>query len=189
MRPLPPPAVRDGSLARAGSTFATQSREDLLPGFQTILCAVDFSPGARRAAGIAADLSRSTGARLALVHVIFGVREPAPVEPAQAWSHLGNPPVDLLSLGTRIEVRDARDLLREWADDLCVDAEIHVVFGAAAREIVRLAEELDAVIVLGTHGRTGLEHLLFGSVAERVVRGARTPVLVVPSRSDRPRAA
>lgn len=177
--------IRELGLEVGIPSACVESSEDLLLGFQTILCAVDFSAGARRAAGIAADLSRSTGVRLALMHVIFGVSEPASVESAQAWSHPHDWPVDLLSLGTRLEVRDARDSLREWAHDLCVDADIHIVFGAAAQEIVRLAEELNALIVLGTHGRTGLDHLLFGSVAERVMRASRTPVLVVPSRSGR----
>lgn len=54
--------------------------------------------------------------------------------------------------------------------------------GSPAAAILRIADELESdLIVLGTHGRTGLTHLLLGSVAERVLRGARVPVLSVRS--------
>ena len=57
---------------------------------------------------------------------------------------------------------------------------IEVRFGAAVREIVKAAEELQAdLIVMSTHGRTGLRHVLLGSVAEKVVRFAKVPVLTV----------
>lgn len=60
----------------------------------------------------------------------------------------------------------------------------HVRLGAAATEIVRLAAEVDAdLIVVGTHGRTGIRRVLIGSVAEAVVRTAGCPVLVVRPKS------
>ena len=59
--------------------------------------------------------------------------------------------------------------------------------GIPDREIVRLGKELGADwIVLGTHGRTGLSHLLLGSVAERVVRTSPVPVLTVPREDHKP---
>src|SRR5438477_334580 len=63
-------------------------------------------------------------------------------------------------------------------DDL--DVEIHHALGAPATEICRAADELDAdLIVLGTHGRTGLRHAILGSVAEKVVRHSKRPVLTI----------
>ena len=57
---------------------------------------------------------------------------------------------------------------------------IEVRFGHAAREIIRCAEALHAdLLVMSTHGRTGLRHALIGSVAEKVVRNSRCPVLTV----------
>ena len=62
-----------------------------------------------------------------------------------------------------------------------VDVQSRVVQGAPALEITRLSAELGAdLVVMGTHGRTGLSHLLVGSVAERVVRTSLVPVLTIP---------
>lgn len=56
--------------------------------------------------------------------------------------------------------------------------------GKPAEEILRVAEEWEAdLIVLGTHGRTGLSHLLMGSVAENVIRHTTKPVLIIPART------
>jgi universal stress protein A len=138
-----------------------------------ILCAIDFSVVSRHAARVATDISRAIGARIGFVHVVFGAEWPVATEPELA---LSQPlPVDELS-------RDAREALARLARDFCVEADVHIVFGAAAREIVKLADELDAgMIVMGTHGRTGFAHLLLGSVAERVIRASHVPVLIVPT--------
>src|SRR5690606_5334586 len=66
-----------------------------------------------------------------------------------------------------------------------VTTKTHLIEGIPYREIVRMAEELGAgLIVVGTHGRTGLRHLLLGSVAERVVRSAKVPVITVPTPAE-----
>jgi len=68
--------------------------------------------------------------------------------------------------------------------DLTADVKIHekVEMGAAEENIVNLAEEQGMdLIVISTHGRTGLSHMLVGSVTEKVVRLARCPVLSIPS--------
>ncbi|MFI5299672.1 MAG: universal stress protein [Polyangiales bacterium] len=65
----------------------------------------------------------------------------------------------------------------------------HISYGDAAREIVDVAERYTAdLIVVGTHGRRGLSHLIMGSVAETVVRLAHTPVLVVRAIGKEPRS-
>jgi nucleotide-binding universal stress UspA family protein len=145
-----------------------------------IVCAVDFSVGARAAAAWAAELARARGARLRLVHVL-----PLPI-PVM--------PVPELGLGSAValapsepELRQhAEDALRRLAYELGVEPDVEVVFGVAATEIVRAARTSGAgTIVVGSHGRTGLAHALLGSVAERVLRSADRPVLVVPERRRR----
>ncbi|MCC6154349.1 MAG: universal stress protein [Candidatus Hydrogenedentes bacterium] len=70
--------------------------------------------------------------------------------------------------------------LKQIADDEGVKSETHVVLGNPTEEILRLAEQTDAtLIVIATHGRSGVEHLVFGSVAEKIVRQSPVPVLSV----------
>lgn len=151
-----------------------------MPAVHNILCPVDFSAPAERAARFAADLASGIGAHLHLAHVL-----PLPM-PAMPVPELGLAPQEAILPPTARLSTDARDALFRLAGDLGIDAGVHVVSGTAAREIVSLAEELGVdLIIMGTHGRTGLAHLLLGSVAERVVRTAHLPVLVVPAHDRR----
>ncbi len=81
---------------------------------------------------------------------------------------------------------------RKMLDEFCVtklkdypNYEIQVLVGTPYIEIVKEAQRINAsVIVVGTHGRTGIEHVLFGSTAERVVRSSTCPVLTVRFASE-----
>ncbi|MBI3962065.1 MAG: universal stress protein [Deinococcus sp.] len=116
-----------------------------------ILVATDFSPSARRALEYARLLASATGAELAIVHV--------------------------LDEGRRESQENAYNLLTQLAHDLS-DRRRLVVGGKPALEILELATDLHAdLIAIGTHGRTGLARLIFGSVAEPVVRHSLVPVL------------
>ncbi len=87
----------------------------------------------------------------------------------------------------------AEDLMREFVRAVefgGVDFEIQITMGRAAEEICNYAEEKKIdLIIASTHGRTGFMHVLIGSVAERVVRHARSPVLVVPGSVKKTSAA
>ncbi len=145
-----------------------------MPGFRSIICAVDFSPVSRRAFEQAAELARHTGTSLTLVHV-----EPGPAVRAEA---LFAPPPRSVK-----HEPGAADTLDAWVRDAeaTVGRPVSKLMpvGKAAEEILR-ATEVGAhdLIVLGTHGRTGIAHAVMGSVAEHVIRHARVPVLVVPTR-------
>lgn len=149
-----------------------------------ILCPIDFSPSSEHAARFAAALARAIGARLHLAHVL-----PVPM-PSMPMPELGLGPQEAMLPPTSRLTSDAREALLRLAADLRADhAGIHVVTGSPATEIVRLARELGVgMIAMGTHGRTGVAHLLLGSVAERVTRAAHLPVLVVPAADPRHRA-
>jgi universal stress protein A len=136
-----------------------------------ICCPVDFSETSRVALEESSDLARRCGAELTLVHV---------AEPAKGPGEMG---VSLpeLSKGT------AADLERKLAGWKAEAERISggtvrsaVIAGAGAGEICRFAREggFD-LLVMGTHGRTGIRHLVLGSVAEKVIREAHCPVLVV----------
>ena len=121
-----------------------------------ILLATDFSALADHAARVAADSARRFGARLHLLHVAW------PDADAAATERLAG-------------------LARDVASGLETVTAVRV--GGAAREIVAYAAAHDvALVVMGTHGRTGVSRALTGSVAELVVRTAGCPVLTVPRR-------
>ncbi len=140
--------------------------------WRKILCGVDFGEASRLALEEAADLARRFGAELVLAHAF----EPPP--PMAADALVASP--DLVEQ-TRAELRRKLD---GWAAEAGRRAgrpvRSHLASGEPARELVRLAREEGAdLVVVGTHGRKGLKHLVLGSVAEKVVRAAPGPVLVV----------
>lgn len=138
-----------------------------------ILVPVDFSEHAATALRYGLGLAETYGAELHVLHVIEEAIYPEFYYPILA-SSLPTPP----ELRRRVESE-----LRGWVGERTgSDGEVavHVGSGRAPREIAALGEELDAdLIVLSSHGRTGLERVLLGSVAEGVVRTARCPVLTV----------
>ena len=145
--------------------------------WKTILVPHDFSSSANHAAALARDEAKLHGARLVLLHV---VELPHQITPETA--------IVPDATGAPISVRDyavagaeehLADLVARLGKDGVATSSV-VKVGVAVDEILRYAdaEHVD-LIVVGTHGRTGLSRLMLGSVAERVVRGAKPPVLTV----------
>jgi len=137
----------------------------MLP-IHTILHPTDFSEHSEHALQFASGLAKDYGAQLILVHVIV----PPPVIYGEG----------LLTTDVFVD-REAQERLHQWP---VPDERVHVtrqcVEGDPATEIVRVARESAAdLIIMGTHGRTGLSRLLMGSVAEQVVRQAPCPLLTV----------
>jgi nucleotide-binding universal stress UspA family protein len=135
---------------------------------RTILHATDFSEQSQHAFAAACSLARDHGSRL----VVLYVRAPS----AAGYGEMG--PIVADPVWTPADVKAALDALHP--PDPGVEVEYRVAEGEPAAEVVRLARVLAAnLIVMGTHGRTGLGRLLLGSVAEAVLRRAPCPVLTV----------
>jgi nucleotide-binding universal stress UspA family protein len=134
---------------------------------QTILHPTDFSERSNSAFQLACALARDYGARLVLLHV---------VEPPLAVSGDG-----LVIVPVTVNEEPIRKQLEELRpQDHSIPVEHHLAVGDAAVEILREATEAKPdLIVMGTHGRSGLGRLMMGSVAEHVVRKADCPVLTV----------
>lgn len=139
--------------------------------FQIILHPTDFSPQAEGAFRLACSLARDHGGRVLMLHVMErpliiypGVMmPPPPPEPAEEM---------------RQAVRDK--LLAIESPEPAVPIERLLVEGDPATAILQIARERQCdLIVMGTHGRTGLSRLLTGSVAEKVLRKAPCPVATV----------
>lgn len=139
-----------------------------------VLVPTDFSEFSRLAVTYACAMAERFGAQLHVLHV---VPDPAMLVPEAAVFS-----VESMQAQSDRLVTDARKLLRQipegWQGSQPVIRDVRV--GAAFLEIIDYAKSQDIdLIVIGTHGRSGLSHILMGSVAERVVRAAPCPVLSV----------
>jgi nucleotide-binding universal stress UspA family protein len=147
---------------------------DTTPVFRRVLCPTDFSEGARTAVELAGRHVAPNG-EITLLHVL---ELPLLREGDASGAELA-------------EVLDERvtGMLADWAGGLRATAKVPVVtrtrLGSAATQILAELDERPAfdLVVVGSHGRTGLKRVLLGSVAEKIVRHAPCPVLVARSRS------
>jgi nucleotide-binding universal stress UspA family protein len=147
--------------------------EERMKPVDKILLACDFSDNSLQACEYSVMLARKFDAKLILLHVI-------------------NEPVDLrgfyvphISFDTlEKEIEESAHKMMEKFCRTCMESysnfETCIIAGVPYEEILRKAdEEQVGLIVIGTHGRTGIDHFLFGSTAERVVRTSACPVLTV----------
>jgi nucleotide-binding universal stress UspA family protein len=143
-------------------------------GLAKILVPTDFSNCSQTAFEYGLQLARDFGAELRLVHVI----NPNMFPFGDKYTELD--PAEML----RETEQAAQKQMRSMAPRGRVRYSARVIHGSPAIEICKAANEDVDLIVISTHGRTGLGHLLIGSVAEHVIRYAHCPVLVIPSRLD-----
>jgi nucleotide-binding universal stress UspA family protein len=137
-----------------------------------ILVPTDFSECSRAGFDSGVQLARDLNAELRLMHVIN-----------PHWYPFGDKYAALDAARLMRETEDAaQKQMRRMAAKAGVQYSAEVRRGSPAIEICKAADEDADLIVTSTHGHTGLGHVLIGSVAERVVRHARCPVLVIPAR-------
>ncbi len=134
----------------------------------TILCPIDFGDASMKAFTLAKELAGRLGAELVVLHVF--------VEPVVAYP--GMTPILVPGMGDEVATAARRAL-----DDLVQNhpgVRTSLRTGEAAEEILAAVESLrPRMVVMGTHGRKGLQRLFLGSVAERIVRSSAAPVLTV----------
>ena len=136
-----------------------------------ILVATDFSTGSDEALDEAIEIGKPSGAELEVLHVLE-LAEEFPFGTTYFDADYG-----VLYAGIDRQLSQRADRVRAAG----IACETKIIDGAAVNEITKRSRAIDAdLIVVGTHGRTGLAHALMGSVAERVVRRASCPVLTVP---------
>lgn len=150
--------------------------------FKTLLFATDFSEGSIKAARVARELAELGQAKLYVVNVVALLRD------SYSWNSV------LLAASVSTEELDndiikvTRESLEEFTEqhlkpgaDAHYSIETRVLTGASVHdELINLAQEVGVgTIILGTHGRSGLNRALVGSVAEQMVRSSPIPVLTV----------
>jgi len=138
--------------------------------FDRILLATDGSEPAVLATQYAVTLAKTYGASVLAIYVDDGVEAlqlPEEMESDDSWEGY-HPSVKGLAVVKLMAERNG------------VPVEVKIVRGGVAKRIIKTAQDIDAdLIVLGETGRTGLKRLGMGSIAETVVKGAETPVLVI----------
>jgi nucleotide-binding universal stress UspA family protein len=141
-----------------------------------ILVPTDFSKHAEPALTYAAEMAEKFGAELILLHVVQDLTMTLPDAVMPAPPPV--PPIDELTAQARTNLEHlVRDRKLEG-----FTPRLAVTVGDPADAIVHTAEQEKAdLLVITTHGRTGLAHLLLGSVAEHIIRRAKCPVLTVRS--------
>ena len=141
--------------------------------FKTILFATDFSESSEHAFQYALSLAQKFESRLVIIHVI---NEPVDLRGFYV------PHISFDKLEEEIE-QGAQKLMEKFCrthGQAYPYLETSVVPGIPYDEIIKKGVELSAdLIVVGTHGRTGLDHVLFGSTAEKVVRKSPVPVMTI----------
>jgi len=149
----------------------------MLP-FKKIVCPVDFSPASQHAVSQAVELAASSGAEILLVNVV-PVLPAAPSDPNFVFE------VPEYERALHADADRQLTALAAEAAAKGVTLRTAVGHGDAGAEIVRIAKDESAdLIVIATHGMTGWRHVMFGSVAEKVVRLAGRPVLTIPALRD-----
>jgi nucleotide-binding universal stress UspA family protein len=145
----------------------------MLMTFKKIMCPTDFSDASRLSIRVAADLAARDHGELCLVHVVE-------VEPALSTDPNFVMEIPEYERTLHADAQRQMDALAACVKN--VNVRTMIGHGDPGDEIVRIAQEEAAdLIVMPTHGRTGLDRVVFGSVAEKVVRHAHRPVLTMPA--------
>lgn len=155
--------------------FKNLNKEEVETMFKNILFCTDFSENSHYAFTYALDLAKTYKSLLLLLHV-----KPPLVYPEQLSIYLPSEKIEELVKSQKDEM--AHLLKENYLKKMDRFKNFRVVFkeGEPFVEIIRMAKkEFANLIVMGTHGRTGLDHVLFGSTAERVVRKSPCPVLTI----------
>lgn len=143
-----------------------------------ILCPVDFSEYSRHAFDYAAAVARWYGSTITMLYVqpIVPLAAVAPGAPAF--------PPYVMTVAERAALIDGMRRLAEGEAGREVSVEFQIAEGSVGIEILSMADRLPTdLIVMGTHGRSGFDRLVLGSIAEKILRKAPCPVLVVPPRA------
>jgi nucleotide-binding universal stress UspA family protein len=137
---------------------------------KSILCPLDFSDASRNALRYASEFAKSMGSKILLLNIV----EPRPMAADMTLNYI--PLEEDLEKAAREDLEPIVEELKGKG----IEVQADVMIGTPAEVILQQAADFDAsLLIMGSHGKTGLSRLLMGSVAEAVVRKAGIPVLIV----------
>ena len=156
-------------------TIRELKEDKLVMHLNKILVPVDFSDHSKIALSHASEIAQSYNAQLQILHIIEETMHPA-------FSLSGKSSIFDLIPGIEDDCRKRTEKMVSETVPSQVKYDVHIKGGSVASDIIRFAKENSTdLIVIATHGLTGLEHMLLGSVTEKVVRMAHCPVFTVKS--------
>ena len=145
-----------------------------MPDIKKILCAVDLSEHSKMVADYAVSMAKAFGAEITVLYT-------APSLSQYVGFHV--PPSSIENFVGEIVTgaeQSMAEFIAEAFTDKSVKVEGKILSGYAAQEILAYATNNNMdIIIMGTHGRTGIDRMLFGSVAEKVVKTAPMPVMTI----------
>ncbi len=147
-----------------------------------ILIAIDETTYSEKALSYGCHLAKKLHAKVALVHV-----SELPMLPGYVGNAVVGEVPSVVPELLSVEQEAAKKLLERACKTCGNQIELHTFnrMGLVKDEILAVAEEWKAdLLILGTHGRTGLNHFMMGSIAESVVRKAHCPVLIIPNKAN-----
>jgi nucleotide-binding universal stress UspA family protein len=140
--------------------------------YKNILLPTDFSSGSEESFIHATDIAKSMNAKIHLLNVIQQVIYPTGIEIAHE---------SLVNLEKDLQ-KNAENNLQQLSDrlnEMGIENESHILMGKPSEQIIEFSnQEFIDLVVIPTHGASGLEHFLFGSTTEKVIRGVNCPILV-----------
>ena len=154
------------------------------PKYKKVLFCTDFSDNADYAFDFAYGIAKRDGGILYILHVI-------PYNPHQAYAESFITTEDLKKIQKAVEEDTANNYKKRYEKEIeeGIPYEFVTKSGREDDEILTFAKKENVdIIVMGTHGRTGIEHVFFGSVAEKILRHSPFPVFVIPCKKKRERA-
>ncbi|MEO8719983.1 MAG: universal stress protein [Ginsengibacter sp.] len=148
-----------------------------------VLIAIDYNPTAQGVAEIGYSLAKSMNAETTLLHVVsdytyYSSLDYSPIMGFDSFSNLG-----MLQTNTVVELKNAAQKYLEKIKLFLNDSSINTIIkdGDSGNAIIETSKEINAeVIVMGSHSRRGLEKILMGSVAEKVLRNSSIPIFIIP---------
>ena len=148
-----------------------------------ILIALDYNPTAQKIAETGYELAKSMNAQVILLHVVadytyYSSLDYSPIMGFDQFSNLGT-----VQLDSVIELENAAQNYLEKSKSHLGDTSIRTLVkdGDTGNAIIEAAKNLEVdIIVLGSHSRRGLDKILMGSVAEKVLRHSKTPLFIIP---------
>ncbi|MEO6729604.1 MAG: universal stress protein [Ferruginibacter sp.] len=152
-----------------------------------ILIALDYNPTAEKIAETGYALAKATGAEVVLLHVVAEPNYYSTLDYSPIMGYSGFSSPEMLMMLDTTEIRKAsQDFLEQSKKHLGDDGITTLVAeGDCADAILEAAKELGVdTIVMGTHSRRGLDKILMGSIAEKVLHHAEVPLFIIPTKQE-----